>query len=673
MSSEFCRSIELQKNQTLPVLNFTNVNVSSLLGVCRKMETLELESATEAKYSQPMWLIGLYIAMASELCGTLILFDIIVGIFMKRFWVPTQFFSLNAASLTLMAVAMKLPMDLTTPMPDELDQVVKVGSLGFLCMIISNLIMPSLAGMDSSNSLRANVTALFILVITIVINVGIQIGTQVITHTSFHHPFSMTPLMAAYIYMGMLLFLLIIYISIAIAVPSLKKVLELKYKATLIDEHNLQENFILYNVEELRQFVRRHWIMAMTSCPQFVLATTPLSSASGVICAINMIVYISLSWHALQRNEKSVYKVVSGICVAQCVGVVGGAIGSIYRCFAVLSFKLSANRSINHFSVLKVDKYWTQQLCEWREYSSASLSIDGINYRLNNNILRVCIGFQKAIVVLCKIIELIPVVVIISVTYCSYYFKSMKALLFTPHTASSSENVGEDLSNYVLSLEDNVQVTKYSYKRFLDSMNAWISVHQYFKPYNNLRNLVEKSVAFEGVETFDNDQIHSLLLVELVNSWSLPIISLTCIAMAIPNIDKAVVDNLVKSVGEGLFFTHYVEESLNRESVYVNIRRATEMLWHEVEANCKWLGMSLKRSGYEGKTPIEIINSFARIAKDIVTEFNISTNREPVEKNLPSKVIAANSMYRVTQTIVLDMQATPWRLLKMSSSRGYTT
>ncbi|MFS7944233.1 hypothetical protein Hanom_Chr06g00509641 [Helianthus anomalus] len=47
---------------------------------------------------------------------------------------------------------------------------------------------------------------------------------------------------------------------------------------------------------------------------------------------------------------------------------------------------------------------------------------------------------------------------------------------------------------------------------------------------NNLLKILEKSVAFHGVATFDTNQIHSLLDVELVNSWSLPIISLACIA-----------------------------------------------------------------------------------------------------------------------------------------------
>ncbi|XP_076894716.1 uncharacterized protein LOC143547095 [Bidens hawaiensis] len=395
-------------------------------------------------------------------------------------------------------------------------------------------LLPSLAVMDNK-SLWAYVTALSILVITLVVNVSIQIETEVIEPVSYH-PFSMPPFIAAYIYM---------------AIPTLKKVLELKYRAILNDQ-NLQENLI-FNVEELRQLLKRHWIMAVTGSPEFMMASTPLSSASGVICTISMVVY--------------------SIFVMACM---------------VLRFKAFANQSSNHFSVFKVEK-------------------------LSSEILSICIAFQKVTVVLCKIIELIPIMITIFVTYCSYYFESMKALLFTPLTASSND---EDLSNYVLSLEDNVQIPR--------------------------------------VETFDMIQIQSLMPVELVNSWSLPIISLTCIAIAIPNIDKDAGENLLKSVGEGLYFSRIVDGILNNKtSEHVNIRRASVILWCEVRDKHKYLDTTLKRSAYEGKNPTEIIILFVNSLEEITNEFSRGINEEPIEKeNLPIKVIAANSMYQIAQTIL---------------------
>ncbi|KAJ0914581.1 hypothetical protein HanPSC8_Chr06g0240201 [Helianthus annuus] len=596
-----------------------------------------------------MVLIGWYIALASVYCFIVNFLDFLGALVRKKFWFPIEFSPLNAAFLTVIAVAMKLPMDLTSPMLEEVDQVVKVGSLAFMCTIMSNM-MPSLAVMDNK-SLVENVTGFSIFVITMVVNVGIQIKTQVITHESFH-PFVLSPSMAACIYMGMLLFLLMIFISSTITIPTSKKVLEVKYKATLNDQ-NLQED-LPFDVEKLRQLLKRHWIMAQTSSPQFVMASTPLSSASSIICAISMLIYMSLFCNASiwKKGNKSVYKGSAiYICLYQLLGVILG-VCSIYRCFTVLRFKSFANQNRNHFSVFKVDKYWTQKLCEWKESPLILFSIVQVDDWLKNNILSIFFEFQRVIVVLCKIIELIPIVAIILFMRCSYYFKSLKEMLFSPHAASSSEDTYEDLCNCVLLLEDDVQPTKYLVKRILDSMDKLIDFCEK-KQINNLLQLLEKSVAFEGIEMFDTDEIQSLLPVEVVNCWNLPIISLTCIAVVIPNIDEDVVDNLLKSVREGLRFTRTVEENLNKASEYVNIQRATTNLWCEVIKNHKWLDTNLRRSAYQGKAPTDIIKSFAHTAKDIVTEFNRSTNGEPVVKeNLPTKVIVANSMYRIAKTIL---------------------
>ncbi|KAJ0836727.1 hypothetical protein HanRHA438_Chr16g0770281 [Helianthus annuus] len=227
-------------------------------------------------------------------------------------------------------------------------------------------------------------------------------------------------------------------------------------------------------------------------------------------------------------------------------------------------------------------------------------------------------------------------------------------MLFTPLTASSSDNTYEDLCNYVLLLEDDVQLAEKTMKGISDSMNRLIEKAEK-KQHNNLLKLLDESVAFDGVVTFNTDQIPSLLSVEHVNSWSLPIISLTCIAIAITDIHKDRVDNLFKSVADGLLYTHLVEESLNRESVYVNIRRATVK------------GVALR--GLEGATdppnfslisgnrkcqasPLATVTLWYEV-EGIVNEFNTSTNGEHVEKeNRPPKVIAANSMYQIAQTII---------------------
>lgn len=90
---------------------------------------------------------------------------------------------------------------------------------------------------------------------------------------------------------------------------------------------------------------------------------------------------------------------------------------------------------------------------------------------------------------------------------------------------------------------------------------------------------------------------------------------------------------------------------------YVNIQKATMTLWDEVEDKYKWLENTLEKRAYEGKTSREILEWFANKAEEIVIEVSKSTNRgEPVEY-LPWKLIVANSMYRITQTIILTNQS----------------
>ncbi|XP_076895013.1 uncharacterized protein LOC143547487 [Bidens hawaiensis] len=419
-ASHDCHNLYSNLSSSSDACSYLYSHLPSLEYVCANLSILAVEierckdsSEMEGKYSAPMVLIGIYISIASLFCILAMALDLLNGFRNRKFWFPTKLFSLNAASITVITVAMKLPVDLTSPMLGAMDQVAKVGSLAFMCTMMANL-MPSLASMDNK-ALIANVT-------------------------------------------------------------------DLKYQA--ISKRTLNDQFpeetLISTVDKLSQLVKGYWIMTETSSPQFVM--------------------------------------------------------------------------------------------------------------------------------------------------------SMKAMLCT---LSTGDDTDEDLSIYVLLLEDHMQLAEKTMKGISNSMNCLIQKAEK-KQHSNLLKLLEKSVAFDGVEMFDADQIQSPLPLKLDNSWSLPIISLTCIAIVIPNIHKDKIDALFKSAFE-----------------YVNIRRATATLWHEVEFNRKWLGNSLKRSGYEGKTPKEIISLFSQKAKEIVNEFSTSTKGEQLDKeNLPLKLIAANSMHRIAQTIM---------------------
>lgn len=121
----------------------------------------------------PIPWIGMYVAAASLLCSAAMAADTLHGLTRKKHWFPSNYFSLNATSLTLLSVAMKLPLDLTTRMYTATDRLAKVSSLVFMSTAMANF-LTSLGSM-SDNDVLMNVTALAILVITVVSNVFIQI------------------------------------------------------------------------------------------------------------------------------------------------------------------------------------------------------------------------------------------------------------------------------------------------------------------------------------------------------------------------------------------------------------------------------------------------------------------------------------------------------------------
>ncbi|XP_071708715.1 uncharacterized protein [Rutidosis leptorrhynchoides] len=657
--------------------NLTRDNVISLMNYCDQSSFLEVQNS----YTKPMVWIGVYIAVASILCIIAMGADLLHGFRDKKLWFPCKYFTLNAASITVITVAMKLPVDLSTLLPGHLDQTTKLGSMAFMCMMMANL-MPSLASMDNK-TLFANVIGLSILVITIVANICIQVSTGVIEDSKLYfptsHKFYTSFKILAYIYVAMLLWLLIIMISSAITIPSSKKILEFKYQATtkrtLDDKDNLTTM-----VEKLKQYVVRYWVMAESGSPQFVMASNQLSSStSGIICVITLLMeLLTLIVVATPKQLYSSYVVsprfegtfealyrsdykwsMAFILVAQMLGIAIGSIAPIFRCFTILNFNLFTKWNKNYFMVFKVEKYWIQKLCEWKESNLTFLSGGGswsrsIVRNLKNLFIVLCIGIQKVVVVSSKMIGLIPTVLTILVVYCFYSWKSLVEMLFTLPNVSEHDDVNKELSDYVLQLEDEMELGDKTLKRISNYMNNLIQNAE--KGQNkDLLVFLDTSSGFKGVENFDSDQIEALTSVKLVNSWSLPVVTLTCIAISLPNINNSEVDRLLKNVSESLPYAHLVEEMVNNTCEHGNIRKATMTLWYEVEEKCTWLENNIGKGTFKGKTSEEVLGWFVIKSEEIVLKINKTTHGQ-VMVNTPKNLILANSMYRTAQTILFNYQ-----------------
>ncbi|KAJ9550027.1 hypothetical protein OSB04_022570 [Centaurea solstitialis] len=617
---------------------------------------------TESRSSKPMFWIGIYIAVASLFCILPMAVDLFHGFQSRKLWFPSKYFTLNATSIMVITITMKLPVDLSSQMPGFVDQYAKVGSMAFMCTMMANL-MPSLASMDD-RELFANVTGMVILVITMVVNVLIEIETGVVQKFFIVY---------VYVYIGAILCLVVVLISLALMIPTSKRILELKYqvvhKTTSYDVH--QQYTRMATIDELIQHVRKYWEMAGTCNPQFAMATTPICSAAGIICVSSTMlhVYISVAYFidgygTFYVDAYSDYKwSILVILITQSIGILVGTIAPACRCFAALSFKLSIEWIKKHTKVFEVEKYWTHKLKEWKGYHLAFASGGQISkaiiHNFNNLVLNFCIICQKVIVVSCKILGLIPIGIVIIGLFCLYYCKSLKAKSSSTTIASNLETIhiaeqsdtNQDNGNYVMPLQANVELGTRTLKSISNSMNRLIQMGEKQLP-NNLLKLIEQCTGFGGVVNFDDENIQPLACVEFPNSWSLAVVTLTCIAITLPNNSKDNVDSLFKSVCEGLAYTLLVEESLNNMDEYKKIRKATKALWHEVEMNCKWLGNTLQRNAYKDKNTKEILEWLSNKAKEIVEEMSKGNNEELFD-NSHDRLVVADSMYRVTQTIMV--------------------
>nr|XP_043616595.1 uncharacterized protein LOC122588522 [Erigeron canadensis] len=602
--------------------------------------------------------------------------DLLHGLNDRKLWFPCKYFTLNAASLSVIAVAMKLPMDINDSMPYNVDQAAKLGSMAYMCTMMAN-ILPSLASMNNKE-LLTNIIALDVLVITLVVNVCIQIDTGLVANDGGLAIFNGGAYLRfvkshnwliAIIYVVMLLFLLIIYTCSALTILKSKQILESKYQRgheTALKDLESQEEG-RSTVEKLKQHVNHCWIMAGTSSPQFITVCSATTCAAGVICVSSTVIHIIIIMHFTRP-----YMMYYGsdynwstllILLTQFIGVLLGTIAPLSRCFACLSFKVSIKWIWNDIKVYKVESYCTEKLCDWKQrsipfkFSNRRCKI--VMQNLKVLILSLCIGFQKTIVVACKMTMMIPVFVVMCVLYSKHFWNWLKAKFSSSVTALVEKpdqlEQYKDLSQYALQLQDDRELTKRTLKDISKSVNYLIQKAEKQQP-TNLMKLLEGSRGFEGVGLYDINQVPPSLAGEYLECWSLTVVTLTTIAISLPSIQKEIVDKLLSGVSEGLTYVTLVEESLNSTDDYANIQKASKMLWLEVEVYYKWLGNNLQSVATQVNSVEQILQRFTDAAKYLITKVENTDINVPLDNSI-CRFISANSMYRITQAILLSYYA----------------
>ncbi|XP_057808821.1 uncharacterized protein LOC131023292 [Salvia miltiorrhiza] len=610
----------------------------------------EIERLLEA----PMTWIGTYIAAASLICAAAMAADTLKGIWKKKLWFPSRYFSLNATSLALLAVAMKLPVDLTTRMYTVTDRLAKISSLAFMSAAMANFLTS--IGSMADKDVFSNVTALAILVITVVVNVFVQV-VQMHSYLQTRRAF-----LEEVVVIALMLFLLLMFISSTVMILSTKRYLERKYHEMHRSALNEDEGFDVITTEKLRVLIKKHWVIAGTGNPEFVVARSVTCTTSGVLTLMIALVLLEaecrmakeFGFNILDEANSSYGWSTKFVLLVQTAGVIVATIAPTVRWFIATKYSFLDKGRMSINGAVSVESYWTQKMVELRQ-SSLCLQIPNLKSRkvvhvLRGQFLQFCIYAQNLIVLASKLLLLSSLCFTAPVMPCLNYVRELKR-----RNRVSQADSELDFSQYVMLLEGEAELPAETLENICEEVDQVIDKAKMRKP-ENLLKLLSKSCSFKGVAEFESNQIPSLHSQELPHCWSLPLVTLSCVALAFPNVEKSKSELLLRGVTEGLRLVKLVDKILDKKGCLANIRAAADVVWVRVELYHMWQDEDLHGSCLKGKNAVEILGELSSKAEKIVIEFMKETRsclmRNPL--NWPADVIAADSMYRVSKTILLN-------------------
>ncbi|KAK0590416.1 hypothetical protein LWI29_026761 [Acer saccharum] len=376
----------------------------------------------------------------------------------------------------------------------------------------------------------------------------------------------------------------------------------------------------------------KHWMMAHTCSPQFVMGRSVTCTASGALCLLSamtlaevMLRSYLMPWSFQFCIGESDYKwSTTLVLISQCVAVGVGTIAPGIRWFNAISFRCPTRRMKVRNQTFRVEKYWIQKLLEIKE--------------------------------------------------CPFYYYTTVAELtkkFKPNNSISNDSISElqssrkllDLSRFVLYLEGEDQLVEVMMKNNCDATDHWRQMGKRLQP-KHLINLLRQptcSQGFKGVQDFDSYLVPHLDLDEPQNSWALPIVTLTSIAVALPSIKSCLIKQLIRGVHESLSYVKLIEGTQDVKGDMLNIRKAADIVWVGVDLYHKWLDIDLRKLSLQANSPKEILEALAEAAKSMFFQHKKTYMDKCAFKDSPSnwpvKVLASNSMYRISQTILLNYKS----------------
>jgi hypothetical protein len=115
----------------------------------------------------------------------------------------------------------------------------------------------------------------------------------------------------------------------------------------------------------------------------------------------------------------------------------------------------------------------------------------------------------------------------------------------------------------------------------------------------------------------------------------------------------------MRSVNEGLMYVRLIEDSLDANGELLNIRKAASVAWVGVDLFHKWLDVDLRKLSFQAESTKEILEKLSDAAKNRLEEFKKTPMNQCLKEGpskWPIKILAANSMYRISQTLLQNCE-----------------
>nr|AFK49125.1 unknown [Lotus japonicus] len=266
---------------------------------------------------------------------------------------------------------------------------------------------------------------------------------------------------------------------------------------------------------------------------------------------------------------------------------------------------------------------------------------------------------------MCKATQFVSISIMSVVLACCGYCKNLRSKFrcsvssICSGTESSRPGPKMDLRCFVLHLEGEEELVGVMLKNNRDATNHWVQQGEKKEPKLVIELLKKCTLlqGFKGVGTFDSDQVPSLQGVEAPYSWSLPLVTLASIVVALPNIDRGSVRKLISTLNQGLPYVKFIEDNIDKERRLSKLRLQQKLCGLGVDLYDKWLDVDLCKLSIQDQSPKETLERLVEAAKTRCEKFKAKYHHICMKlspSQWPIKLLASNSMYRISKTTLLN-------------------